>query len=87
MGDKGWRQIERLFHAASGLAAEERAAYLACACPEDAALRREVESLITAGEDHPGFMEQPALSLGMKVLSEDSAGGCSSAGGSARIRF
>ena len=58
-----------MFHAVVGLGAEERAVYLARACMEDASLREEVESLIAALENQPELMEQPAFSLGMKVLS------------------
>ena len=41
-----WRQISRLFDAARARAGEERSAFLTSACGGDAALRREVESLL-----------------------------------------
>jgi eukaryotic-like serine/threonine-protein kinase len=69
-----WQQIEELFHAALNYTAEDRAGYLAQACAGDEVLRREIESLIRAFEKEQSFMEQPALSLGMKVLSEAMAG-------------
>jgi serine/threonine protein kinase len=71
MNNRDWQRAEELFHTALELPAEERAAFLAEACPEDTAMRAEVESLIAAFENQPELMEQPALSLGLKVLSGD----------------
>jgi serine/threonine-protein kinase len=72
MSHKDWRRTEELFHKAVGLSAEERGLYLDQACSQDATLRAEVESLIAAFEDQVEFMERPAFSLGIKVLSEES---------------
>jgi serine/threonine protein kinase/tetratricopeptide (TPR) repeat protein len=66
-------QVRGLFNAALTLGGEDRAAYLARECAGDEELRREVESLIGAYERDEGFMEKPALSLGMRVLSSDTA--------------
>lgn len=66
-----WRQIEDLFHAALPLKPEERASYLAEACSGDEVLRRDVESLVMAFEH--SFMEEPVLSLGIKVLTGEGA--------------
>jgi serine/threonine protein kinase/Flp pilus assembly protein TadD len=41
-----WATVERLYHAAQALPVEQRAPFLAEACPGDDALRREVESLL-----------------------------------------
>ena len=71
---KDWQQIEELFHATLKVEAGERPAYLAAACAGDESLRLEVESLLKAFEGGHSFMEQPALSLGMKVLSDGAAG-------------
>ena len=51
MTPERWRRIEELFHAARTRPDEERAAFLATACPDDAALREEVASLLA----QPGF--------------------------------
>jgi eukaryotic-like serine/threonine-protein kinase len=67
------QQVRGLFDTALQLGGEERAAYLTYECAGDEKLRREVESLIGAYEGHAGFLEQPALSLGMRVLSSDTA--------------
>ncbi|HEX7176197.1 MAG TPA: protein kinase [Pyrinomonadaceae bacterium] len=68
---KDWQHVESLFHAALGLRAGERAALLARECAGDAALRGEVESLLAAFEGHRDLLEEPAFSLGLKVMSED----------------
>lgn len=74
MKSNDWQQIEDLFHTALNVKAEERSAYLAGACAGNESLCREVESLIEALEKEQSFMEQPALSLGMQVLSDSVAG-------------
>jgi serine/threonine-protein kinase len=73
MRAEDWPRIEELFHAASRLGGAEREAYLARECGGDAALRAEVESLVAALESESGFMERPALSLGLRVLSGGAA--------------
>jgi serine/threonine-protein kinase len=65
------QQVRGLFDTALQLGVEERAAYLTRECAGDEKLRREVESLIGAYEGHAGFLEQSALSLGMRVLSSE----------------
>lgn len=46
MNQERWKRIEALFESAQGLAAAERAAFLARECGDDATLRDEVESLL-----------------------------------------
>ncbi len=53
-----WRRVEELYHAALAHAAGDRAAFLAGACEDDDALRREVESLLA--EPASGFLGEPA---------------------------
>ncbi|MDT4894958.1 MAG: eukaryotic-like serine/threonine-protein kinase [Acidobacteriota bacterium] len=72
MMNKDWQHLQSLFHEALSLKVEDRAAYLAHKCVEDVALREKVEALIEASEKQEDFLEQPALSLGMRVLSSDS---------------
>jgi serine/threonine protein kinase/Tfp pilus assembly protein PilF len=69
-----WQRLEELFHATSQLGDAERADYLARECAGDDGLRREVESLVEALESEHSFIEEPALSLGIKVLSGDLGG-------------
>ncbi|MBA3711708.1 MAG: protein kinase [Pyrinomonadaceae bacterium] len=69
-----WQRIEELFHTTLQLADTDRADYLTRQCAGDETLRQEVESLVAAFESEPSFIQQPALSLGMKVLSDGLAG-------------
>lgn len=67
---KDWQRLEDLFHDALLVEASQREAFLFQACPDSESLRCEVELLITAYEREPGFLEQPAISLGWKLLSD-----------------
>ena len=51
------REIEQLFHEARERTPTERDAFLAQACPDDPALRHEVESLLA--QPQPGMMDAP----------------------------
>jgi hypothetical protein len=68
-----WRQIEDLYQAALAEAPEERAAFLAQACPDDSQLRGEVQSLLDQQAD--SFLESApvsavrALSAGAKLAN------------------
>jgi len=70
MPDRNLSQVESVFHAVLDLPAAERAAYLAQACSGDESLHAEVSSLISALDSSDGFMEQPALNLGLNVLAQ-----------------
>jgi serine/threonine protein kinase/tetratricopeptide (TPR) repeat protein len=72
MPDKSLSQVESVFHAVLDLPPHERASYLENACLGDERLYAEVSSLISALDSRDGFMEQPGLSLGLKVLSRSS---------------
>jgi len=63
-----WREVERLYHAATELAATERADFLARACGDDEGLRREVESLLAYEASADGFIETSALRATARVL-------------------
>ena len=72
MSNKNLSQVEDVFHAALDVPVEERDAYLARVCDGDESLYAEVRSLISELNTNPGFMDQPALDLGLKVLSQGS---------------
>jgi len=55
-----WDAMMTLFGAAVELPPGERAAFVAQACGNDAALRREVESLLAAHDGDADFLESPA---------------------------
>lgn len=67
MQPERWQQIEEIFQRTLDSPLEERTAVLLAACGEDAALRREVESLLASHES--GFTE-PAFKRGVKVLQQ-----------------
>ena len=69
MNDKNLSQVENIFHAALDLPADERDAYLFHACAGNESLYAEICSLISEVDSHNGFMDQPALDLGLEVLS------------------
>jgi serine/threonine protein kinase len=52
-----WRQVTNLFHSALGHAEADRDAFLAQACGGDAALRRDVESMLAADREAGTFGE------------------------------
>jgi serine/threonine protein kinase len=66
-----WQQIEQLYHAARERAPAERAVFLDEACRGDAALRREVQSLL--GSDRGEFLETPALEAAAQLMSTSGA--------------
>src|ERR1035441_5729340 len=61
-----WKEIQELYEAAIALPPEKRAGFLAQACPADAALRGEVQSLLEQKAD--SFLES-ALVSAIKTLN------------------
>jgi Tol biopolymer transport system component len=70
----GWAQVSRLYHAALAQDANERGRFLAQACGDDDALRREVESLLAHEGTAEGFLAAPAMEVAAKVMAETSGG-------------
>jgi len=58
MIDERWLRVKALFQAAVERPAEERDAFLAAATGDDAALRREVESLLTSDTSDRNFLDR-----------------------------
>ena len=61
MSPERWQQIERLYHDALDLPADERPGFLANACQDDEQLRREVKKLLAANDQATGFLSEPAF--------------------------
>jgi serine/threonine-protein kinase len=61
MTPERWKQVNELFESALAREPGERAAFLAEACRDEAALRDEVDSLLAAHHQAGSFMEEPAL--------------------------
>ncbi|MEO6236915.1 MAG: protein kinase [Vicinamibacterales bacterium] len=70
MTPERWKQIEGLYQAAHGRPPGERAGFLAAACPDDEALRDEVESLLNEPLIDDGFLAAPALVLPAHMVAE-----------------
>ncbi|MFN7926749.1 MAG: serine/threonine-protein kinase [Blastocatellia bacterium] len=72
MEPEQWQQIERLYHAALERAPAARAAFLAEACANDAALRREVEELLQYDDEAETFMQNnAAVAVAQQLDSEE----------------
>jgi Tol biopolymer transport system component/serine/threonine protein kinase len=74
MTPERYQQIGRLYHEASALALEERAAYLDAACAGDAVLRKQVEALLIASDEAESFIEQPAMEVAAEMFATKQAG-------------
>jgi eukaryotic-like serine/threonine-protein kinase len=57
-----WKKVEELFDAAQQRPADQRAEFLRRACPEDAELRAEVETLLKAAESRDPLLDGSPLS-------------------------
>ena len=61
MTPEEWKKVSEIYHAASELSPESLAEFLEVACDGDPTLRREVESLLAAGNDAKSFISEPAV--------------------------
>ena len=61
MTPERWKRIEGLYHSAYARPSGERAAFLVAACPDDDALRREVEALLNESGSAEGILSESAL--------------------------
>ena len=71
MTPERWEQVGRLYQAALALRPDERETFLNDACGDDAAMRREVESLLAAEGDAGSFLGAGAMKDAAKMLVED----------------
>jgi serine/threonine protein kinase/tetratricopeptide (TPR) repeat protein len=67
LSPEDWRRVEALFDAAAALPASRRREYLADVCPDNAAVRQEVERLIASDERAATFLESPATWMEERV--------------------
>jgi serine/threonine-protein kinase len=65
-----WARVKELFEAAADLTSNERTALLRKECDGDAALRRDVESLLDSDAQTDGFIEQPVLEMPRDLFPE-----------------
>jgi eukaryotic-like serine/threonine-protein kinase len=67
---KNWQRIEDVFHQASSLSSVDRAGFLTAACGDDEAVRREVETLLSAedsGKELPSPFVPAVLRPGEQI--------------------
>ncbi len=62
MASDNWKRVEELFEAAQKLPGEQRAGFLRKACPDDAQLLGEVESLLRAADSGHSLLDGSPLS-------------------------
>ena len=69
MTPERWRRIEELFQDARARPPADRGAFLLVACPDDEAMRRNVESLLDDSASDDGFLDAPAFAIAANRLS------------------
>jgi Tol biopolymer transport system component len=67
-----WERVEQIYVEAVACDGEARATLLAQACSADAALRRDVESLLTCAPCSAAFLETPALDATAALVAQTS---------------
>jgi eukaryotic-like serine/threonine-protein kinase len=74
MDPKRWRQIEDLLQSALRLPSDQQEEFLRQACGGDAALEREVRSLLASDEKAGNFLQRPAVEVAARAagLADDS---------------
>jgi len=71
MTPERYQLIDQIFQAALELDAERRPAFLDEACSDDGALRREVDSLLTADSSGLSYIDGPAFDMAARLLGSD----------------
>ncbi len=71
MEPERWKQIDQLLEAALDRPTSERGAFLDQACAGDAALRRELEALLSSDGQAGSFIESPAFEVVAESLAAD----------------
>jgi predicted ATPase len=66
-----WKQTDNLLQAALERPPEERDEFLRQACAGDAALEREVRSLLTSQQQAGNFLESPAMELAARAMARE----------------
>src|SRR5512147_781843 len=61
MTPQEWEKVSKIYHAASELETEHVSDFLDIACDGDPALRREIESLLAAGNEADDFISEPVI--------------------------
>jgi Tol biopolymer transport system component len=70
MTPERWKRIEGLYQEARSRSPADRTVFLARACADDEALRRDVESLLAESDSDDGFLAEPALAMSAGTISD-----------------
>lgn len=73
MNPERWERVEKLFHAALELEADERSSFLEKATEDDEDLSREIESLLALDERAETFLETTALAATAQTIAGEGA--------------
>src|ERR1700740_726720 len=68
MDPQQWKQVDNLLHLVLDRPPEDRDAFLRQACAGDAALEREVRSLLTSQEQAGSFLQNLAIEVAAQAL-------------------
>jgi serine/threonine protein kinase/Tol biopolymer transport system component len=71
MTPERWQKIEQLYHSTLEREENQRAAFLCEVCAGDAALQREVESLLAQENRVEQFLERPAMDVAARMLAKN----------------
>src|ERR1700693_5694346 len=69
MDSERWKRVDNLLQAALERAPGERDAFLRQTCADDAALEREVRSLLASQREAGSFLESPAIEVAARALA------------------
>jgi serine/threonine protein kinase len=70
-----WETLERTYNTASELRGEDRARFLAGACANDDAMRRQVEALLAHTDARESVLDRPATELAAALMTDTDAAG------------
>jgi serine/threonine protein kinase len=66
-----WRRLEQLYHSASRIPSDQRAAFLEEQCQGDDALRQELTSLLSYESSAAEFIEVPAFDVAARLMAQE----------------
>src|SRR5258706_13945404 len=69
MDAERWKQVDELLQAVLADASDRRGEFLRRSCAGDAALQKEVRSLLTSHGNAGGFLEDPAIKIAAKAIA------------------
>ncbi len=73
MDPQRWKQVDDVLQSVLDRAPQDRDAFLRQACAGDAALEREVRSLLTLDQPAAGFLERPAMEIAARAIARQHA--------------